>query len=36
VRDRLRALYENTARIDTTTSAENFVVDLELPCPEHS
>jgi LytS/YehU family sensor histidine kinase len=35
VRDRLRALYENRARLDTTASSDRFVVELELPCAEH-
>jgi two-component system, LytTR family, sensor histidine kinase AlgZ len=32
VRDRLRAIYENEARMDTTASADHFVVEMELPC----
>ena len=36
VRDRLRALYENTARVDTKATTDHFVVELELPCPEHA
>jgi len=36
VRDRLRAIYENSARVDTTATADHFVVEMELPCPEHS
>jgi two-component system sensor histidine kinase AlgZ len=32
VRDRLRAIYENTARVDTTATADRFVVEMELPC----
>ena len=32
VRDRLRALYENRARVDTTSADHHFVVELELPC----
>jgi two-component system, LytTR family, sensor histidine kinase AlgZ len=35
VRDRLRALYENRARLDTTSADDHFVVELELPCAEH-
>jgi hypothetical protein len=35
VRDRLRALYENRARLDTTSANDHFTVELELPCPEH-
>lgn len=35
VRDRLRAIYENTARIDTTSTADHFLVEMELPCTEH-
>jgi two-component system sensor histidine kinase AlgZ len=35
VRDRLRAIYENTARVDTTATSDRFVVELELPCAEH-
>jgi two-component system sensor histidine kinase AlgZ len=35
VRDRLRALYENRARLDTTAASDRFVVELELPCAEH-
>jgi two-component system, LytTR family, sensor histidine kinase AlgZ len=34
VRDRLRALYENRARLDTTATGDRFVVELELPCAE--
>jgi two-component system sensor histidine kinase AlgZ len=34
VRDRLRAIYENTARVDTTATAGHFVVEMELPCLE--
>ncbi len=36
VRERLRALYENRARVDTTASADRFVVELEIPCAEHT
>ena len=32
VRDRLRSLHENRARIDTAVSDDHFQVDLELPC----
>ena len=35
VRDRLRAIYENTARLDTTATSDRFVVELELPCAGH-
>jgi two-component system, LytTR family, sensor histidine kinase AlgZ len=35
VRDRLRALYENRARVDTTVSDHNFSVEMEIPCIEH-
>lgn len=35
VRDRLRALYENRARVDTTATSDRFVVEVELPCAEH-
>ena len=35
VRDRLRALYENRARLDTASTGNHFVVELELPCAEH-
>jgi two-component system, LytTR family, sensor histidine kinase AlgZ len=35
VRDRLRAIYENTARVDTTVTADRFVVEMELPCADH-
>jgi two-component system, LytTR family, sensor histidine kinase AlgZ len=35
VRDRLRALYENSARVDTTATADRFIVEMELPCAEH-
>jgi two-component system sensor histidine kinase AlgZ len=34
VHDRLRALYENRARLDTTATGDRFVVELELPCAE--
>lgn len=32
VRNRLRALYEDQARIDTTTTDQRFVVEVDLPC----
>ncbi|HTB20558.1 MAG TPA: histidine kinase [Bryobacteraceae bacterium] len=32
VRDRLRALYENRARVDTTATSDHFLVELEIPC----
>jgi two-component system, LytTR family, sensor histidine kinase AlgZ len=35
VRERLRALYENSARIDARAAGEHYVVELELPCGEH-
>ena len=35
VRDRLRALYENRARVDTSVADGHFVVEVELPCAEH-
>jgi len=35
VRDRLRALYENRARVDTTATNDHFVVEVELPFIEH-
>ena len=35
VRDRLRALYENRARVDATATSDHFVVEMELPCAEH-
>jgi LytS/YehU family sensor histidine kinase len=35
VRDRLRALYENRARVDTSATSDNFVVEVELPFIEH-
>jgi sensor histidine kinase YesM len=35
VRDRLRALYENRARVDTSSANNSFVVEIELPCDEH-
>ena len=36
VRDRLRALYENRARVDTTVTDSYFVVEVELPCDGHA
>jgi hypothetical protein len=36
VRDRLRAIYENTARVDTTATGDRFVAELELPCAERA
>jgi two-component system sensor histidine kinase AlgZ len=35
VRDRLRALYENRARVDTTVLENHFSVEMELPCVGH-
>jgi len=35
VRDRLRALYENHARLDASASTDRFVVEMELPCAGH-
>jgi len=35
VRDRLRAIYENTARLDASAAGDRFVVEVDLPCPEH-
>src|SRR3984893_13542165 len=35
VRNRLRALYENQARVDTVTTDQRFVVEVDLPCAEH-
>jgi len=35
VRSRLRALYENRARLDATVSGNTFVVHVELPCAAH-
>jgi two-component system sensor histidine kinase AlgZ len=34
VRSRLRALYENQARIDTVATEQRFVVEVDLPCLE--
>jgi two-component system, LytTR family, sensor histidine kinase AlgZ len=36
VRDRLRALYENRARVDTTVTNDYFVAEVELPCDVHA
>jgi len=35
VRERLRTLYENRARVDATASGDHFVIEMELPCGEH-
>jgi sensor histidine kinase YesM len=35
VRDRLRTLYDNQARIDTMATIDHFAVELELPCASH-
>jgi two-component system, LytTR family, sensor histidine kinase AlgZ len=35
VRGRLRVLYENRARIDTSSTGDRFVVEMELPCTQH-
>jgi two-component system, LytTR family, sensor histidine kinase AlgZ len=35
VRDRLRAIYENTARLDAAATSGRFVAELDLPCVEH-
>ena len=35
VRNRLRALYDNQARVDTTATDHRFVVDVDLPCSAH-
>jgi two-component system, LytTR family, sensor histidine kinase AlgZ len=35
VRERLRAIYENTARLDTSEAGDRFIVQLDLPCLEH-
>lgn len=35
VRSRLRALYENQARLDTQLTSGRFVVHVELPCTAH-
>jgi len=35
VRNRLRAAYENQARIDTRAADNRFVVEVELPCAKH-
>ncbi|HEX5228179.1 MAG TPA: histidine kinase, partial [Bryobacteraceae bacterium] len=34
VRERLRAIYENTARLDTSSTGDRFLVELDLPCLE--
>ncbi|MBZ5607436.1 MAG: histidine kinase [Acidobacteriia bacterium] len=36
VRGRLRALYENQARLDTQVNGDHFVVQVQLPCAAHS
>ncbi len=36
VRGRLRALYENKARLDTEVAGNHFVVQVQLPCAAHS
>jgi two-component system sensor histidine kinase AlgZ len=36
VRGRLRALYENQARLDTELAEHRFVVHVELPCKAHA
>jgi two-component system, LytTR family, sensor histidine kinase AlgZ len=36
VRGRLRALYENEARLDTEVADNRFVVQVELPCQAHA
>jgi two-component system, LytTR family, sensor histidine kinase AlgZ len=36
VRDRLRALHENRARVDAAASGDQFVVEVELPCDGHA
>ncbi len=35
VRERLRAVYENRARLDTAATSDRFVVEVELPCDGH-
>ena len=35
VRNRLRALYENEARVETETTDQRFVVEVDLPCTAH-
>jgi len=35
VRSRLRALYENEARVDTVSTDQRFVVEVDLPCAAH-
>ena len=36
VRGRLRALYDNQARLDTQLTSGRFVVEVELPCTAHA
>jgi len=36
VRSRLRALYENQARLDTELTTGRFIVQVELPCSAHA
>jgi signal transduction histidine kinase len=36
VRDRLRALHENRARVDAAAAGDQFVVEVELPCDAHA
>jgi LytS/YehU family sensor histidine kinase len=35
VRNRLRALYDNEARVDTVNTDQRFVVEVDLPCAAH-
>jgi len=35
VRNRLRALYDNEARVDTVSTDQRFVVEVDLPCAAH-
>jgi signal transduction histidine kinase len=35
IRNRLRVAYENQARLDTSSSDNRFVVEVELPCAAH-
>lgn len=35
VRNRLRALYENQARVETVSTDQQFVVEVDLPCAAH-
>lgn len=35
VRNRLRALYENQARVETVSADHHFAVDVDLPCTAH-